>query len=250
VGASFKDVPSNDTNVHINHIVPDTNVVGIDWENPLGWILKSQLMSWDGTSYSTGTYYWTGEVPQDIKEMLGPIFDCVYNNIWVNNEYEPVDVSFPAGSAMWIQDDSQKILPTASVTVYGEVLENDKATIPKPAKTPLTMFSNTLPIAFNINEMILSNVEGIEWDNPLGWILKSQLLFWDGTSYSTGTYYWTGEVPQDIREMLEPVFDCVYNNIWVNNEYEPVDVVIKVGQGFWIQNTKASNASTITFPGL
>jgi len=78
-------------------------------------------------------------------------------------------------------------------------------------------------------------------------------LVWNGSSYVGGTYYWTGEVPRDIGAEMEEDLDLPagsYNNIWVDADYEPVDVIVPVGGAFWIDNSNSGDDSSVTFPSL
>jgi len=256
IGSGFKEVLAKDTKLHINKIVPDVIVSSINWEN-FSVETAANLLVWDGSGYSSGTYFWTGEVPNDVQEMVKEELDLPssfeYNNIWVDGEYAPVDVSFPSGTAFWIQDFTQDSFTSAKITIFGEVLTNDEAIVPTPATTRLSMVANTLPILLNPNKMTFANVSSINWEN-FSVETAANLLIWDGSGYSSGTYFWTGEVPEDVQEMvkeelnLPSLFD--YNNIWVDGEYNPADVSIKVGQGFWIDNPIADKNSSVAFPGL
>ena len=83
-----------------------TNVAGVDWESE-DFDFGASILIWDGKGYSQ-EYYWTGEVPIEIqeafKEDLGLDASVAYNNIWVDGDLLPVDVSIPVGGAFWIQN--------------------------------------------------------------------------------------------------------------------------------------------------
>ena len=257
MGASFKDITSINTDIHIGKVIPDPDSSSIDWNNR-ATSNATTLQMWNGQSYVGGTFYWTGEVPLDDQDDLKYEYDLdqsfVYNNIWVDGYLRPADVSFPAGTAFWITDNARKSFTSASVTIYGEVLTNDDATIPTKTPYKLSMLANTLPIKININEIIPTKFATINWDNRATSSATS-VQFWNGSSYVGGTFYWTGEVPPDDQDDLKyeyglaPSFE--YNNIWVDGYLRPVeDLFIGIGQGFWISNPIADNDSSVEFPGL
>ena len=254
MAASFQNVGAANSTISLSQIVPGDSVTPIDWSDddlPFG----SSLLIWNGSSYIGGTYYWTGEVPREIgAEMESDLGMPVgsYNNIWVDDQYEPVgDISFPAGTAFWIQDDNRSATQLGSITVSGEVVPST-ANRSVDADTRLTMMGYTYPKEISTDQLIVSDLPGIDWnddDLPFG----SSLLKWNGSSYIGGTLYWTGEVPREIGSEMETDLGLEsgsYNNIWVNDQYEPDSLSIGVGEAFWIQNSDTSQKATITFPEL
>ena len=96
-----------------------------------------------------------------------------------------------------------------------------------------------------------SNMTGIDWESE-DWDTGTEILIWNGTSYVGGMYYWTGEVPKEIAEEIEADLELSepYNNIWVNGDLEPVDVVVPEGGAFWIRNPDPKLTSKVIFPNI
>jgi len=144
--ASFQEVGNAAGTISIQSIVPDTSVTPIDWEDddlPKG----ARLLIWNGSSYVGGTYYWTGEVPRDIGAEMEEDLDLpegFYNNIWVDADYEPVDLMLPAGTAFWIDDANKTATSTGFITVSGEVV-GDSANREFSTNNRMTMLGNPLP---------------------------------------------------------------------------------------------------------
>ena len=251
--ASFQEVGNAAGTISIQSIVPDTSVTPIDWEDddlPKG----ARLLIWNGSSYVGGTYYWTGEVPRDIGAEMEEDLDLpegFYNNIWVDADYEPVDLMLPAGTAFWIDDANKTATSTGFITVSGEVV-GDSANREFSTNNRMTMLGNPLPVEISANDLVMNGVTGIDWNDD-DFAKGSRLLVWNGSSYVGGTYYWTGEVPRDIGAEMEEDLDLPagsYNNIWVDADYEPVDVIVPVGGAFWIDNSNSGDDSSVTFPSL
>lgn len=241
MGASFQTVGVTDATIDINQIVPDEKTTGVDWSSE-DLDFGASLLIWDGASYANSTYYWTGEVPAEFREAAE--LDDSYNNIWVNGDLEPVEEKLPAGTAFWIQDVNRTDSDQANVTVSGEVAPTT-ANRTFAAKTQLTMLANPYPVAINLNELVLTDVAGVDWSSE-DLDFGASLLIWDGSSYADSTYYWTGEVPAEFREAAE--LDDSYNNIWVNGDLEPVEITLPVGGAFWLRNPDAKATSSVTFP--
>ena len=245
LGMQFQTVGTANGSLSIGQIVPDKFVNGIDWTDddfPFG----ATMMLWNGTGYAGGQYYWTGEVPAelqaDLKEELELDDEVVYNNIWVDGDYLPVDPALSVGTGFWIRDSLAN--GTGTVCASGEVKTNS---VSIKLNQGYTMIANPYPVEFDLNKMTVSGLTGIDWsddDFPFG----ASIMVWNGTGYAGGQYYWTGEVPAelqaDLKEELELDDEVVYNNIWVDGDYLPVSAKIPVGCGFWIRDDKANPATT------
>ena len=251
--ASFQEVGNSSGLISIQSIVPDSSVTPIDWEDedlPMG----SRFLIWNGSDYADGTYYWTGEVPREIASEMEADLHLEagsYNNIWVNADYEPVELMLPAGTAFWIDDAARTATSTANVVVSGEVV-GDSATKEFSTNNRMTMLGNPFPVAISPNDLTMNGLIGIDWEDE-DLKMGSRLLIWNGSDYADGTYYWTGEVPREIASEMETDLHLEtgsYNNIWVNADYEPVDVTIPVGGAFWIDNVNSGDGSSVTFPSL
>ena len=252
-GAQFQEVGSATGEIDINSIRPDAFTTGVDWDSD-DYDFGASMLVWDGRGYSD-EFFWTGEVPAEIqaafKEDLELDEDFVYNNIWVDGDLVPVDVVFPAGQAFWIQDAARTASSKTDLTISGEV-PNVSVQKTFKATTRLTMLSNPYPVGFNLNELVLTDVAGVDWESD-DYDFGASILIWDGRGYSQ-EYYWTGVVPAEIqqafKEDLELDESVVYNNIWVDGDLVPVDVTIPIGGAFWLQNTAATANSAVTFPDL
>ena len=249
LGMQFQTVGAANGSLTIGQIVPDKFVNGIDWTDD-NWPFGATMMLWNGSSYVGGQFYWTGEVPADtqeeLKEELELDEDVVYNNIWVNGDYEPVDPGLSIGEGFWIFDATAN--GTGKVCMNGEVSTNS---VTLRMNSGYTMIANPYPMALNLNEMTITGLTSIDWTDD-NWPFGTTLMIWNGSSYVGGQFYWTGEVPADtqeeLKEELELDEEVVYNNIWVNGDYEPVSVSVPVGGGFWIYDVKANpQTSSITF---
>jgi len=243
LGMQFQTVGNANGSLSIGQIVPDQFVNGIDWSDddfPFG----AKMMLWNGTGYAQ-QYYWTGEVPSDIqadlKDELELDDEVIYNNIWVDGDYLPVDPTLSVGTGFWILDTSAD--GTGKVCTSGEV-KNDSVSI--KLNQGYTMIANPYPVDLDLNTMTPTGLTAIDWsdDNfPFG----ASIRIWNGTGYSK-QYYWTGTVPDDIqadlKDELELDDEVVYNNIWVDGDYLPVSDKIPVGSGFWIRDDNANSETT------
>ena len=252
VGVNFTIVGAQNGGAKLSQVVPDSNATGVDWEGD--WSRGTTLMIWNGSDYVGGRYYWTGEVPdwaqEEQKEELGLDDTYVYNNIWVDNNWMPVDPDLVIGNAFWIQDSAQALGATkCKVTIAGEVA--NPTNVPNVSLySGLSMVGNQYPTAITLADIKPINATGVDWEGD--WSRGTTLMIWNGSDYVGGRYYWTGEVPdwaqEEQKEELGLDDTFVYNNIWVDNNWMPANAVsIPIGGAFWFQDANVDASSTISF---
>jgi len=146
----------------------------------------------------------------------------VKGGAWCDDNAEPVDFDIKNGQGVWIQS----VHADATVTFAGEVNTNTTINLPENA---MTIVCNPLPMAVNIQDIVPNenfDVDGEDW-------LRT---------YDAETFKYTSVI------FLSEENCGVKGGAWCDDNAEPVDFDIEVGQGFWIQSVHPDAA--ISFPTL
>ena len=160
------------------------------------------LRIWNGSGYDIYNYFTeTDDINGDGSAA------------WGNEDWEPVDVTIPAGTGMWLDAQNESTL-----TFSGEVGGNTVT-----FEGGLNLVIPPQPKTINIQDI---KAEGLVEGG------MDALRIWNGTSYDI--YYYFADT-DDINGDGSAA--------WGNEDWEPVDVTIPAGTGMWLD---AQGAGTLT----
>ena len=135
---------------------------------------------------------------------------------WGDDNWEPVDETIAAGTGFWISASDN-----ATITFAGEVGSVNTVTVP----AGLSLVTPTLPADINIQSIQADGLADGGMDS---------IQVWNGSEYEYYSYF---SASDNIKGDGTAA--------WGDDNWEPVDVTLYAGYGFWVS---ASGDSTLTFP--
>ena len=218
-GVQFKTVGDTQNDVvTLQSIVPDGySELGSDW-----------IMIWDpSTRQYTDAYYWgesaEGGVyssPDDDAECLGPG--------WGDGDQTVIDITLDHGQGFWT-----KSVAGGTLTVSGEVSDNNSVTVPANA---MTLVTSTYPGELDIQNIVPTGYSELGSD----WI-----MVWDAsTRQYTDAYYWGESAEGGVYSSPDDDAECLGPG-WGDGDQTVINITLTAGQGFW---TKSVAGGSLAFP--
>ena len=165
------------------------------------------LLIWDGSAYSDYYYY------TEADDINGD-----GTAAWGNLDWEPVNVEIAPGTGMWMNTQD-----ASTVIFAGQVGSETEVSV----TAGLNLVTQTLPMDIELQDV---KGEGLA-DGGMDYI-----LIWDGSAYADYYYYTEAD---DINGDGTAA--------WGNLDWEPVEVTLKAGNGFWFS---AQNDGKLIFPAV
>jgi hypothetical protein len=168
---------------------------------------QDMIQVWNGSSYDE-YYYYTED--DDINGDG--------TAAWGNLDWEPVDITLPAGTGMWASTQNESVL-----VFSGQVGSHSTISF----QPGLNLVTQALPMDIDIQDITGEGLADAGQD---------MIQVWNGSSYDE-YYYYTED--DDINGDGTAA--------WGNLDWEPVSVTLKAGFGFWLST---QGSGTLTFPSV